>query len=318
MKWIPKKYMQHIKEVYKDADGWWAITKKGYRFAEMECHTAHEDTQHELLKVIRTMEPCECSECTEPEIVEETVVEETVVEETVVEQDQEMDAELVDFKRYTDLLAIVYDTKTTASAEDEQELDALSYKLKLNGVPDAVSEMNFERLQNKMERYSEPVPALEIRIRDIKTNEIGAWYCQMFNSHQEYEKEVDRQFDLKEYFKKETIFEIEHVDLVHVRKLAETTINVMWYDYAEKESFTKDVTLGELKWLQEQPHIQVDGIQMSPEIFELLNSAGFEKEVREIKVELMKEQFERETEMMVKAGNLILKIKEKMKEKEVN
>ena len=213
-------------EVFKDSDGYWAYTKKGFRFAQTECHTAHGNTQKEILQDIRSMEPCDCDECMGighfAEVVEETVVEES--------------NEIADFKRYTELLEIVYSTKTSATAEEQQELESLGYKLELNGVPDIISEMNFNKLQNKLEleklnekqeKYNQVLeleifePALEIRIRDKKTNKIESWYCQKFNSKEEYNKEVDRQFDLKEYYKGTHGFEIEHIDLkynVHVKK----------------------------------------------------------------------------------------------------
>jgi hypothetical protein len=233
MKWIPKKYMEHIDEVYKDSDGWWAYTKKGFQFAGMGCHTAHEDTQHELLKMIRTMEPCDCDQCMEPEI--EVIQDEQASASESVEV---VETELADFKRYTELLEIVYGTKTQASAEDQQELESLGYKLKLNGVPDIISEMNFNKLQNQLElekldqklevqQAYEVVeveifePALEVRIRDKKTNQIESWYCQMFDSKQEYDQEVKRQFDLKDYYKQTHIFEIEHINLkynAYIRK----------------------------------------------------------------------------------------------------
>src|SRR6476661_8235440 len=123
MKFVPKKYMENMDEVFKDSDGYWAYTKKGFRFAETECHTAHGNTQKEILSDIRSMEPCDCDECMGighfAEVVEKTA--------EVVEQDQE----IVDFKRYSELLEKVYSTKTTATAEEQQELDVLGYKLKL-------------------------------------------------------------------------------------------------------------------------------------------------------------------------------------------
>lgn len=60
---LPAKYEKFLDEVSKDLDGYWAYTKKGYYFGSMETHTAHEDTQAELLKVIRTIETCECDSC---------------------------------------------------------------------------------------------------------------------------------------------------------------------------------------------------------------------------------------------------------------
>jgi hypothetical protein len=64
---IPKKYMPMIDELYKDGEGYWCYSKEGYYFEEMGqgCHTAHEDTQHEIYLVIRTLKPCECAECKE-------------------------------------------------------------------------------------------------------------------------------------------------------------------------------------------------------------------------------------------------------------
>lgn len=227
MKWIPKKYMQNITEVYKDSEGWWAYSKKGYKFEGMGCHTAHEDTQHELLKMIRTMVPCDCDQCMETEI--------EIVEEIEVAEDQQAPAsETADFKRYCELLEKVYSTKTTSTAEEQQELESLGFKLKLNGVPDIISEMNFNKLQNQLHLESllekEQIqtdilefevfePALEIRIRDIKTNQIESWYCQKFDSKQEYDQEVKRQFDLKEYNKQTHLFEIEHIDLKYMMQV---------------------------------------------------------------------------------------------------
>lgn len=60
---VPKKYQHMIEIIYKDSDGYWAETKDGYFFPNMECHTAHEDTQTELLAEIRTISVCDCEEC---------------------------------------------------------------------------------------------------------------------------------------------------------------------------------------------------------------------------------------------------------------
>jgi len=63
--------------------------------------------------------------------------------------------EVKDFKRYSELLEKVYGMKTTATEEEQEELERLGYKLKLNGVPDAISEMNLYRLQNLVEEAPE-------------------------------------------------------------------------------------------------------------------------------------------------------------------
>jgi len=63
--------------------------------------------------------------------------------------------EVTDFKRYTELLEKVYGMKTTATEEEKEELERLAYKLELNGVPDVISEMNFDRLQKQFEEATE-------------------------------------------------------------------------------------------------------------------------------------------------------------------
>lgn len=62
---VPKKYQPMLDEVYKDSDGYWAYSKAGYHFPEMGCHTAHEDTQADLMRVVRNVQPCDCGECKE-------------------------------------------------------------------------------------------------------------------------------------------------------------------------------------------------------------------------------------------------------------
>jgi hypothetical protein len=159
------------------------------------------------------MEPCDCDECMGIGHFAE-------VEKTVVEEQVSYD-ELSDFKRYTELLEKVYSTKTTATAEEQEELTHLGYKLALDGVSDAISEMNFNRLQEQLELENDILNldvfeyALEIRIRDIKTKKIESWYCQRFDSKKDYDKEVDKQFDLKNYYKKTHLFEIEHLNIQH-------------------------------------------------------------------------------------------------------
>jgi hypothetical protein len=64
---VPKKYQHMIDEIEQDSDGYWAYSKYGFYFEYMgnECHTAHEDTKTDLLKVIRSLKPCNCKECQE-------------------------------------------------------------------------------------------------------------------------------------------------------------------------------------------------------------------------------------------------------------
>lgn len=60
---IPKKYQHMIDEIFHDSDGYWGYTKNGYKFDDTECHTAHGNTQSELLQDIRSLTKCDCSEC---------------------------------------------------------------------------------------------------------------------------------------------------------------------------------------------------------------------------------------------------------------
>lgn len=62
---VPKKYQGMLAEIdYEGRDsGYWAYSKKGFMFEGMGCHTAQEYSQGELLKMIRTLKPCECEEC---------------------------------------------------------------------------------------------------------------------------------------------------------------------------------------------------------------------------------------------------------------
>jgi len=60
---IPAKYANMLEEVFKDSDGYWAYTAKGFHSPQMGCHTIHEDTQADLMRVIRGVKPCDCVEC---------------------------------------------------------------------------------------------------------------------------------------------------------------------------------------------------------------------------------------------------------------
>ena len=66
-----------------------------------------------------------------------------------------MNKELKNFKRYCELLEKVYSLELTATKKEEKELDKLGYILKLNGVTDIISEINFNRLQKKLDEYEE-------------------------------------------------------------------------------------------------------------------------------------------------------------------
>lgn len=42
---------------------WWIGLHAGWCVPEMECHTIHEDTQAECLRLVKTLVRCGCSEC---------------------------------------------------------------------------------------------------------------------------------------------------------------------------------------------------------------------------------------------------------------
>jgi hypothetical protein len=44
---------------------WWVGLKPGWCVPDMECHTIHEDTQAECLRLVRTLVRCGCPDCAE-------------------------------------------------------------------------------------------------------------------------------------------------------------------------------------------------------------------------------------------------------------
>ena len=60
---VPKKYEDKLELIERDMDGVWAYTNVGYRFSSTDAHTAVTDTQKELMKDIRSIEPCSCKQC---------------------------------------------------------------------------------------------------------------------------------------------------------------------------------------------------------------------------------------------------------------
>lgn len=41
----------------------WVYLKTGWYSPEMGCHTLHESRLHDLKRLLRNVEPCECAEC---------------------------------------------------------------------------------------------------------------------------------------------------------------------------------------------------------------------------------------------------------------
>lgn len=63
---VAKKYAHMLDEIYQEKNnGLWAYSKKGYMFKSMLSHTAHEYNQKELYKIIQTLVPCDCRDCTD-------------------------------------------------------------------------------------------------------------------------------------------------------------------------------------------------------------------------------------------------------------
>lgn len=63
LKYIPKKFIPAIKDIYHDEDGYWIYLNENYHvryyFAEF---TIHEDTIKELIRVVRKIEPIASSQ----------------------------------------------------------------------------------------------------------------------------------------------------------------------------------------------------------------------------------------------------------------
>jgi hypothetical protein len=60
---IPAKYTAALELVERDTDGYWAYTNRGWRFTTTTSHTAANDTQAQLMRDIRSIEPCDCLDC---------------------------------------------------------------------------------------------------------------------------------------------------------------------------------------------------------------------------------------------------------------
>jgi hypothetical protein len=63
---IARKYQGMLETIDNEGreSGIWAYSKRGYRFASTECHTEHSYSQKELYEAIKTLEPCQCQQCT--------------------------------------------------------------------------------------------------------------------------------------------------------------------------------------------------------------------------------------------------------------
>lgn len=63
---VPKKYQPMVEDIYKDSDkGYWCYANKGYYFSDMDygVHIIREDTQRQVLDMIKSLRLCECDDC---------------------------------------------------------------------------------------------------------------------------------------------------------------------------------------------------------------------------------------------------------------
>lgn len=60
---IPDKYQDMISEIGKDSDGYYIYSADGFYFKHNDSHSAFEDTQKQVLSVLRYLDKCNCDEC---------------------------------------------------------------------------------------------------------------------------------------------------------------------------------------------------------------------------------------------------------------
>lgn len=60
---VPKKYEERVQEIFHDEDGYWLYLNRGWHSDDYGLHVIHEDTQADVLKMLRWTEPCDCDWC---------------------------------------------------------------------------------------------------------------------------------------------------------------------------------------------------------------------------------------------------------------
>ena len=63
---IAKKYLERVREQYRDSDGYWIDLKRGWRnMLDPMCplHGISEDTKARAEFWLRRTEPCDCDDC---------------------------------------------------------------------------------------------------------------------------------------------------------------------------------------------------------------------------------------------------------------
>lgn len=53
LKYVPKKFHEAIREIFKDDDGYWVYLKHGWHDGIMDCHVIHTDTIAELRSEVK-------------------------------------------------------------------------------------------------------------------------------------------------------------------------------------------------------------------------------------------------------------------------
>ena len=56
MKYIPKKFHDAVKDIYRDSDGYWVILRQGWTDGIMGSHVIHTNTVTELRNEARLIE----------------------------------------------------------------------------------------------------------------------------------------------------------------------------------------------------------------------------------------------------------------------
>ena len=57
---VPKKYEERVKELFHDSDGYWLILNEEWCSDDYSLHIIHQDTQADVLMMLRLTEPCDC------------------------------------------------------------------------------------------------------------------------------------------------------------------------------------------------------------------------------------------------------------------
>jgi|SRR5690625_2607461 len=143
---VPKMYQEMLELVEQDADGYWAYAKEGFIFEGMGCGTAHEDTQKDLLEMIRTLKEDDNAIIEQEEALEEEaeeVQEEEVEQESVQEvQSEEQEEQIEQDEKYIHEVQVIVDIDSYI-----QGIHLNQYKTYSNFMKQGDKEANEEALE---------------------------------------------------------------------------------------------------------------------------------------------------------------------------